>query len=56
MKEYKNYLFDLDGTLLPMNMESFIKLYFSSLCKKFVPVLHVESDMLVKAVLSAPRQ
>lgn len=52
MKEYKNYLFDLDGTLLPMNMESFIKLYFSSLCKRFVPVLHIESDMLVKAVLS----
>lgn len=28
MLMYKNYLFDLDGTLLPMNMEKFVKLYF----------------------------
>lgn len=47
---YKNYLFDLDGTLLPMDMEYFTKLYFSSLCKRFVPVLNVDSDTLVKAI------
>ena len=47
---YKNFLFDLDGTLLPMDMEYFTKLYFSSLCKRFVPVLNVDSDTLVKAI------
>ncbi len=47
---YKNYLFDLDGTLLPMDMDKFIKLYFGSLCKRFVPVLGVDSDTLIKAV------
>ena len=33
---YKNFLFDLDGTLLPMDMEYFTKLYLSALCKRFV--------------------
>lgn len=47
---YKNYLFDLDGTLLPMDMDKFIKLYFGALCKRFCPVLNVEPDTLVKAV------
>ena len=47
---YKNFLFDLDGTLLPMDMEYFTKLYFSALCKRFVPVLKVDSDTLIKAV------
>ncbi len=47
---YKNYLFDLDGTLLPMDMDKFIKLYFGSLCKRFVPLLGIDNDTLVKAV------
>ncbi len=47
---YKNYLFDLDGTLLPMDMEQFTKLYFGSLCKRFVPVLKVDADTLVRAI------
>ncbi|MCD8025823.1 MAG: HAD family hydrolase [Clostridiales bacterium] len=47
---YKNYLFDLDGTLLPMDMEEFIKLYFGSLCKRFSPVLNIEPDKLINAV------
>lgn len=47
---YKNYLFDLDGTLLPMDMDKFIKLYFGSLCKRFVPILKVEPDTLINAV------
>lgn len=47
---YKNVLFDLDGTLLPMNMDAFTKLYFSSLCKRFCPVLDIVPDSLVNAV------
>ena len=34
---YKNYLFDLDGTLLPMDMEKFVEIYLASICKKFAP-------------------
>ena len=45
---YKNYLFDLDGTLLPMDMEKFVKLYFSSLCKRCTPVIKIEPDALIK--------
>lgn len=47
---YKNYLFDLDGTLLPMDMEKFVKLYFSSLCKRCTPVIKIEPDTLIKAM------
>lgn len=47
---YKNFLFDLDGTLLPMDMDEFIKLYFTSLCKRFSPVLRVAPDTLMNAV------
>lgn len=47
---YKNILFDLDGTLLPLDTENFIKLYFGSLCKRFVPVLKVAPETLVNAV------
>jgi len=32
MKEYKAILFDLDGTLLPMDMDVFMKAYFKELC------------------------
>ncbi len=47
---YKNFLFDLDGTLLPMNMDNFIKLYMASLCKRMIPVLKIPSDTLINAV------
>ncbi|MBQ2445786.1 MAG: hypothetical protein II272_05025 [Oscillospiraceae bacterium] len=30
-------LFDLDGTLLPMDQEEFIRAYFSLLAKKLAP-------------------
>lgn len=30
-------LFDLDGTLLPMDQEAFIRLYFGALSQKFEP-------------------
>lgn len=33
----KAVFFDLDGTLLPMDQEDFIKAYFGSLAKKLVP-------------------
>ena len=50
MLMYKNYLFDLDGTLLPMDMEKFVNLYFSSLCKRCTPVIKIEPDALIKAM------
>ncbi|MCH5296828.1 MAG: HAD family hydrolase [Ruminococcus sp.] len=47
---YNNILFDLDGTLLPMDMEAFTKLYFGSLCKRFCPIFNIEADALINAV------
>lgn len=47
---YKNFLFDLDGTLLPMNMEKFVKLYFGSLTKKMSPVVKVEPQALINSI------
>lgn len=47
---YKNFLFDLDGTLLPMDTKKFTELYFSSICKRFCPVLSIEPDTLIKAI------
>ncbi|WP_177208731.1 HAD family hydrolase [Tindallia magadiensis] len=35
----KTILFDLDGTLLPMNLEKFMKLYLDALTEKFKPYL-----------------
>jgi len=35
----KTILFDLDGTLLPMNLEKFMKLYIGALTEKFRPYL-----------------
>lgn len=42
-------LFDLDGTLLPLDYEVFIKVYFSALTKKFA-FLGLSPDALIKAV------
>ncbi len=47
---YKNYLFDLDGTLLPMDMRKFTELYLQALCRRFVPETGVDAKTLVKAV------
>ena len=33
----KAVLFDLDGTLLPMDQDLFVKYYFGSLAKKLAP-------------------
>ena len=32
---FQAVLFDLDGTLLPMNQEEFVKGYFGALCRRF---------------------
>lgn len=45
---YKNILFDVDGTLLPMDVHEFIKYYFGSLCEKMVPVLKIEPQVRIK--------
>ena len=44
---YKNYLFDLDGTLLPLDEEVFIKKYFGHLAEKFVE-LNLDPDLMIK--------
>ena len=31
----KNVLFDLDGTLLPMDLQQFIELYLQAFCRRF---------------------
>lgn len=45
----KAVLFDLDGTLLPMNEDEFTKGYFGLLCQKLQP-LGYEPEKLVKSV------
>lgn len=42
----KAVLFDLDGTLLPMDQEIFIKAYFGGLAKKFAPLGYEPEKML----------
>ena len=45
----KAVLFDLDGTLLPMDQETFIKAYLGGMAKKLAPHGY-DPDVLVKAV------
>ena len=45
----KTVLFDLDGTLLPLYQEDFVKVYFSLLCKKLSP-LGYQPNETVKAI------
>jgi len=42
-------LFDLDGTLLPMDMDAFIKYYFGLLAKKLAPVGYPQ-EALIQAI------
>lgn len=42
-------LFDLDGTLLPLDMDNFMKAYFSTLAKKTAP-LGYEPKSLIKGI------
>ena len=48
----KVVLFDLDGTLLPMDQDVFLKAYFKGLVTKLAP-LGYEPDRLVEAVWTA---
>lgn len=50
-KEYKAILFDMDGTLVPMNMDEFTSGYFKLLAKKLVK--HgIPTDTLVSGIWS----
>lgn len=45
----KAVLFDLDGTLLPMDQDAFVKLYFGNLAKKMAP-LGYDPEKLVASI------
>lgn len=45
----KAVLFDLDGTLLPMDQDDFVKAYFGGIAKKLAPFGY-ESSALIKAI------
>ena len=47
--EIKVILFDLDGTLLPMDQDTFVKTYFGLLAKKMASYGY-EPDKLIEAV------
>ena len=49
MAKYSSVLFDLDGNLLPMDMDNFIKIYFGSLAKYMVPYGY-EPESFIAAV------
>ena len=42
-------LFDLDGTLLPMDQNDFIKTYVTQLCRRYVPCGY-DKDAIIKAL------
>lgn len=46
----KAIIFDLDGTLVPMKDDEFVKTYFGLLCKKLAPAGY-ENDLLIKTVM-----
>lgn len=48
-KKITTVLFDLDGTLLPMDQESFIKAYFGGISRKLYP-LGYEPEKLIGAI------
>lgn len=50
----KAVLFDLDGTLLPMNENEFIKQYFELMCKKLAP-LGYSSNELVETIMEGTK-
>ena len=55
MKKYKAILFDMDGTLLPMDNEVFTKGYFKELAKKLSPI-GLEPQKLVDSVWAGTKQ
>ena len=46
----KNFLFDLDGTLLPMDLPKFIELYLTAFCKRFSQDLGLEPKTLKSGI------
>lgn len=42
-------LFDLDGTLLPMDQRAFVEAYVTQLCRRYVPCGY-DKDLIVKAL------
>lgn len=49
MKKYEAILFDLDGTLLPMDNDLFVKTYLGLLAKKMAP-LGYEKELLISSL------
>ena len=49
MSKITTVLFDLDGTLLPMDQDTFVKAYFGRLAKKLAPQGY-ETEHLVSAI------
>ena len=47
--QIKVVLFDLDGTLLPMDQDEFVKAYFGGIAKKLAPYGY-EPNKLVKSI------
>ncbi|NLW46434.1 MAG: HAD family hydrolase [Firmicutes bacterium] len=47
----KTILFDLDGTLLPIDLDNFLKIYFEEMGKKFQDL--IEAKTLVKYIMTA---
>jgi FMN phosphatase YigB (HAD superfamily) len=47
----KTILFDLDGTLLPIDLDNFLKIYFAEMGKKFQDL--IEAKTLVKYIMTA---
>lgn len=47
----KTILFDLDGTLLPLNLDNFIKIYFAAMGKKFQDL--IDAKTLAKYIMTA---
>ncbi len=50
----KTILFDLDGTLLPMDQEEFVKLYFGELARTFVR--EFEPEQLTRSIWDATKK
>lgn len=50
----KTILFDLDGTLLPMDQEEFVKLYFGQLARTFAR--EFEPEQLTRSIWDATKK
>lgn len=50
----KAVIFDLDGTLVPLKDDEFVKAYFGLLCKKLFPFGY-SKDLLIKTVLTGDK-